>query len=77
MLLFQYVGESKKRQNLSRIKSWRYGSNKREKKTGSKDYKDKWSKETYEITYIKGGDYLISDINRKRIFLRHELLKVK
>ena len=46
------------------------------KKTGSKDYKDKWTKETYKITYIKGDDYLIDDINRKRVFLRHELLKV-
>ena len=49
----------------------------KEKKTGSKDYKDKWSKETYKITYIKGDDYLIDDINRKRVFLRHELLKAK
>ena len=49
---------------------------KEKKKTGRKDYEDKWSRETYKITYIKGDDYLINDINRKRVFLRHELLKV-
>ena len=48
---------------------------KEKKKTGKKDYEDKWSRETYKITYIKGDDYLINDINRKRVFLRHELLK--
>ena len=50
---------------------------KEKKKTGKKDYEDKWSRETYKITYIKGSDYLIDDINRKRVFLRHELLKAK
>ena len=44
--------------------------------TFKKGYSSSWSKEIYEITYIKDKQYLINDSNRKRVWNRHELLRV-
>ena len=43
-------------------------------KTG---YQPSWSKEVYTITFIRNNQYLINDANRKRVWNRHELLKIE
>ena len=45
--------------------------------TFKKGYQPSWSKEIYKITYIKNNQYLINDSSRKRVWNRHELLKVE
>ena len=44
--------------------------------TFKKGYQPSWSKEVYNITFIKNNQYLINDANRKRVWNRHELLRV-
>ena len=44
--------------------------------TFKKGYEPRWSREVYSITFIKDRQYLISDGNRKRVWNRHELLKI-
>ena len=46
------------------------------KHTFKKGYASSWSKEVYQITYIKDNQYLIND-HRRRVWNRHELLKVE
>ena len=41
----------------------------------TKGYFPKWSKEIYKVIHIKDDDYMINDGKRK-VYLRHELLKV-
>ena len=41
----------------------------------TKGYVPKWSKEVYQVTFIKNNDYLINDGKRK-VHIRAELLKV-
>ena len=45
------------------------------KTTFRKQTDNKWSNETYKITFIKNSDYLINDGKRK-VYNRWELLKV-
>ena len=44
--------------------------------TFKKGYQPSWSKEVYKITFIKDHQYLIDDGVRRRVWNRHELLKV-
>ena len=45
--------------------------------TFKKGYQPSWSKGTYKITYVTGNRFLINDSDRKRVWNRHELLKVE
>ena len=45
--------------------------------TFKKGYQPSWSKEVYTITFIRNNQYLINDANRKRVWNRHELLKIE
>ena len=45
-------------------------------KTFKKGYDSSWSKEVYNITFIKDKQYLVND-NKRRVYNRHELLKVE
>ena len=47
------------------------------KHTFKKGYQSSWSSEVYNITFVKDGQYLVNDGKRRRVFNRHELLKVK
>ena len=42
-------------------------------KKGTDSY---WSKDVYTITFIKDKQYLLNDYEKKRVYHRHELLKV-
>lgn len=44
--------------------------------TFKKGYTSSWSKEVYQITYIKDNQYLIND-HRRRVWNRWELLKIE
>ena len=44
--------------------------------TFKKGYQPSWSKEVYKITFIKNNQYLINDGVRRRVWNRHELLKI-
>lgn len=41
----------------------------------TKGYMPKWTKEVYQVTFIRNNDYMVNDGKRK-VYLRHELLKV-
>ena len=41
----------------------------------TKGYMPKWSTQVYQVTFIKDDDYMVND-NKKKVYLRHELLKV-
>ena len=45
--------------------------------TFKKGYQPSWSKDVYRITFIRNNQYLINDANRKRLWNRHELLKIE
>ena len=47
------------------------------KKSHQKQTDKRWSEEIYKITFIKDNQYMINDANRKRVWSRHELLKIK
>ena len=42
----------------------------------AKGYEPNWSRERYNVVGIKGNQYLIPGINKDKLYLRHELLKV-
>ena len=44
--------------------------------TFKKGYQPSWSKVVYKITFIKNNQYLINDGVRRRVWNRHELLKI-
>jgi len=47
------------------------------KKSITKDHDPRWTKEVYQITYITSdGRYMLNHPTRRKVFLRHELLKV-
>ena len=39
-------------------------------------YESVWGKEIYTITFFKDGTYLLNDYQEKRVYRRHELLKI-
>ena len=45
-------------------------------KSFKKGYESTWSKEVYTIQLIKDGTYLLNDYQKRRVYRRHELLKV-
>ena len=45
------------------------------KDTKRKGYMPRWSTETYKVTYKQGGDFLVND-DKRRVYHRHELLKL-
>jgi hypothetical protein len=45
--------------------------------TFKKGYQPSWSVGVYTITFIRKTQYLINDTNRKRLWNRHELLKIE
>ena len=47
----------------------------KQKKEKTKGYFPKWSTEVYTVTFIKDDDYMVND-NKRKVYLRHELLKV-
>ena len=46
------------------------------KTTKTKATDPKWSKEVFKVVAKRNNEYLINDPNRKKVFLRNELLKV-
>ena len=42
----------------------------------AKGYEPNWSRERYKVVGIKGNQYLIPGINKDKLYLRHESLKV-
>ena len=42
----------------------------------SKSHELNWSSTGYKVVGIKGNQYLTPNINKQKLFLRHELLKV-
>ena len=46
------------------------------KDTKTKGYKPKWSAEIHEIKFINKTNEYVLDNDRKRLYSRHELLKV-
>ena len=47
-----------------------------EPKSFKKGYESVWSKEVYTIQLIKDGTYLLNDYQKKRVYHRHEMLKI-
>ena len=45
--------------------------------TFKKGYQTSWSLKTYTIQLIKDGTYLLNDYEKKRVYHKHELLKVE
>ena len=45
------------------------------KDSKTKGYMPKWSTDTFKLLHIKDHDYLVNN-NRRKVYLRHELLKV-
>ena len=45
------------------------------KDSKTKGYMPKWSVDTFNVLHIKDHDYLVNN-NKRKIYLRHELLKV-
>ena len=45
-------------------------------KTGTKAHEPKWSSTRHKVIRIDGNSYLIDYLPKKKLFLRHELLKV-
>ena len=46
------------------------------KTTKTKGYFPKRSANVYKVRFIKDGDYLIDDTMKRKVYRRHELLKV-
>ena len=42
----------------------------------AKGHEPNWSRERYKVVGIKGNQYLIPSINKQKLFLRHEILKI-
>ena len=42
----------------------------------AKGHEPNWSSTRYKVVAIKGNQYLILSINKDKLYLRHELLKV-
>ena len=42
----------------------------------AKGHEPSWSSTRYRVVSIKGNQYLIPGINKDKLYLRHELLKV-
>ena len=42
----------------------------------AKGHEPNWSSTRYKVVGIKGNQYLIPNINKDKLYLRHELLKV-
>ena len=42
----------------------------------AKGYEPNWSRERYKVVSIKGNQYLIPSIDKDKLYLRHELLKM-
>ena len=42
----------------------------------AKGHEPNWSRERYKVVGIKGNQYLVPSINKDKLYLRHELLKV-
>ena len=42
----------------------------------AKGHEPNWSRERYKVVAIKGNQYWIPGINKDKLYLRHELLKV-
>ena len=47
------------------------------KKSHSKQTDKRWPEEIYQITFVKDNQYLINDPNRRRVWNRRELSKIK
>ena len=45
-------------------------------KIGTKAHEPKWSSTRHKVIRIDGNKYLIDYLPKKKVFLRHELLKV-
>ena len=45
-------------------------------KSFKKGYESVWSSKVYTVQLIKDGSYLFNDYEKRRIYRRHELLKV-
>ena len=45
-------------------------------KIGTKAHEPKWSSTRHKVIRIDGNKYLIDYMPKKKVFLRHELLKV-
>ena len=45
------------------------------KDSKTKGYMPKWSVDTFKVLHIKDHDYLVNN-NKRKVYLRHELLKV-
>ena len=45
------------------------------KDSKTKDYMPKWSTDTFKVLHINDHDYLVNN-NSRKVYLRHELLKV-
>ena len=46
------------------------------KTTKTKGYFPKWSEKVYKVRFIKDGDYLIDDTIKRKVYRRHELLRI-
>ena len=46
------------------------------KKRFAKGHEPNWSRGRYKVVGIKGNQYVIPNINKYKLYLRHELLKV-
>ena len=42
----------------------------------TKEHHPKWSSEKYKVLRVDGNNYLLNHPTRRKVFLRHELLKV-
>ena len=42
----------------------------------AKGHEPNWSRERYKVVGIKGNQYFIPSMNKDKLYLRHELLKV-
>jgi len=46
------------------------------KHTFKKGFHSTWSDELYKVLHVNNGQYMIDDNNRRRLFNRHDLLKI-
>ena len=46
------------------------------KHTFKKGWTSSWSDEVYKVLHVKDGNYLINDPNKRRVWIRHDLLRV-
>ena len=42
----------------------------------AKGHEPNWSKERHKVVDVKGNQYFIPSVNKSKLFLRHEILKV-